>query len=322
MSSYLQLQQVAKSFGETTVLKNIDLDIAKGEFVTLLGPSGCGKTTTLSLIAGFQMPTSGRIAVGGVDVTAMPSFKRNLGVVFQDYALFPHMSVADNIGYGLRTRKVDKAEATRRIGEAIEMVHLTGLGARMPSELSGGQRQRVALARAIVIRPALLLLDEPLSNLDLKLREIMRSEIASLQRELKITTVFVTHDQTEALDMSDRIVVMHKGAIAQIGTPEDIYDRPLTREVAAFIGQMNFVPQEQGSIGFRPENVLVDPAEIPDGAIALEGTVMRSAYLGQRRELHLSCRGANVVVHSTRTDIASGDTVRIVVPGDQCRHFA
>lgn len=321
MSGYLELRAVTKSFGTQTVLHGIDLDIAQGEFVTLLGPSGCGKTTTLSLIAGFQIPTSGAIRIGGRDVTALPSFKRDIGVVFQDYALFPHMTVAANIGYGLRVRKVPAAEIARRVDEAIEMVHLSGLGGRMPSELSGGQRQRVALARAVVIRPTLLLLDEPLSNLDLKLREIMRSEIVSLQRQLNITTVFVTHDQTEALDMSDRIVVMDKGRLAQIGSPEDIYERPATRDIAAFIGQMNFVPTDAGMIGFRPEKAVVEPVAVPEDALVFEGTVQRSAYLGQRRELHLDCRGAPMVVYPSRDDIRAGATVRVAVPRTDCHAF-
>ena len=216
----------------------IDLDVNEGEFVTLLGPSGCGKTTTLGLIAGFFPPTAAR-SIEGQPVADLPPFRRDIGVVFQDYALFPHMSAADNVAFGLRMRKVPAAEIARRVADALDLVKLAGLGERRPLQLSGGQRQRVALARALVIEPSILLLDEPLSNLDPKLREEMRVEIAAIQRRLGITTVFVTHDQSEALVMSDRIAVMNAGRIEQIGDPAEIYERPATLFVAEFIGTMN-----------------------------------------------------------------------------------
>ena len=214
----LLLIGLEKYYGNNLAVAGIDLDVRDGEFLTLLGPSGCGKTTTLGLVAGFFPPSAGEVWIAGRAVTALPPFRRDIGVVFQDYALFPHLSVAQNIAFGLRMRNVAKAEITRRVAEAIALVKLGGLDERRPHELSGGQRQRVALARALVIRPKILLLDEPLSNLDLKLREEMRLEIAELQRRLAITTIFVTHDQSEALVMSDRIAVMNAGRIEQIGS--------------------------------------------------------------------------------------------------------
>jgi putative spermidine/putrescine transport system ATP-binding protein len=235
----LRLVGIEKHYGPTVAVAGIDLDVIEGEFVTLLGPSGCGKTTTLGLIAGFFHPTAGEIYLKGRPVVDLPSFQRDIGVVFQDYALFPHMTAAENVAFGLRMRKVPPAEIAKRVADALDLVQLAGLGERRPLQMSGGQRQRVALARALVINPTVLLLDEPLSNLDLKLREEMRVEIASIQRRLGITTVFVTHDQSEALVMSNRIAVMNAGRIEQIGDPSDIYERPATRFVAEFIGRMN-----------------------------------------------------------------------------------
>jgi spermidine/putrescine ABC transporter ATP-binding subunit len=254
----LALRALVKRFGSHAAVDGIDLDVAPGEFVTLLGPSGCGKTTTLNLIAGFLTPDAGTIALAGRAVGELPPFKRDLGLVFQDYALFPHMSVADNVGFGLKMRRVAKDEIARRVAEALELVHLAGLGERRPLQLSGGQRQRVALARALVIRPAMLLLDEPLSNLDLKLREEMRIEISALQRQLGIATVFVTHDQGEALTMSDRIAVMRDGRIEQIGRPADIYERPASRFVASFIGATNIVAGKVASAPDRDGNARLD----------------------------------------------------------------
>ncbi|HMC69437.1 MAG TPA: ATP-binding cassette domain-containing protein, partial [Mycobacteriales bacterium] len=232
----LRLADVAKNFGEVQAVDGISLDIYAGEFFALLGPSGSGKTTCLRMIAGFERPSSGWIWLAGRDVTDDPPFAREVNTVFQDYALFPHMSVADNIGYGLRVRGVRKADRATRVDEALRTVRLQGYGDRRPAELSGGQRQRVALARALVKRPRVLLLDEPLGALDRKLREEMQVELKGLQRELGITFVFVTHDQDEALTMSDRIAVFNNGHLEQVGAPADIYDRPETPFVADFIG--------------------------------------------------------------------------------------
>jgi len=240
--SRLTIQGLSKAFGDVVAVHQVNLDVAEGEFVSLLGPSGCGKTTTLRCVAGLETPTTGRICFGDRDVTRLPPEKRLIGMVFQSYALFPHMTVAQNIGFGLDVRGVHGSEASRRIADVVEMVQLSGLDARYPRELSGGQQQRVALARALVIEPAMLLLDEPLANLDARLREEMRFFIRSLQQRLGITTLYVTHDQSESMIMSNRVVVMFGGCIHQIGSAEDIYHRPATREVATFIGQANLMP--------------------------------------------------------------------------------
>jgi ABC-type Fe3+/spermidine/putrescine transport system ATPase subunit len=240
----VELRGVRKSFGGNTAVDGLDLAVARGEFLTLLGPSGCGKTTTLNIIAGFVEPDVGEVMLGGREVSRLPANKRDSAMVFQQYALFPHMTVADNVAFGLTMRRVKRAEIERRVAEALDVVGLPGLGRRFPRQLSGGQQQRVALARAIVVRPTVLLLDEPLSNLDLKLREQLRLEIRHLQREVGITTVFVTHDQAEALVMSDRIAVLNAGRIEQLGTPADIYQRPVNSFVAGFIGQSNLLPGE------------------------------------------------------------------------------
>ncbi|MCC7450445.1 MAG: ABC transporter ATP-binding protein [Anaerolineae bacterium] len=243
----LVLEQVAKIFpqrgsaGMVTAVDHVSLNIRQGEFVTLLGPSGCGKTTTLRLIAGFEAPTHGRILLDERDITAQPPNKRDMAMVFQSYALFPHMSVFDNVAYGLQTHHVPAGTIRTKVNDALDVMSLTGLGDRRPNQLSGGQQQRVALARCLVMEPRVLLFDEPLSNLDAKLRVAMRSEIRALQRRLNITSVYVTHDQVEAMAMSDRIVVMNAGRIEQIGSPEEIYRRPATRFVADFIGRANFI---------------------------------------------------------------------------------
>lgn len=236
-SPLLVLEHLTKSFDSTEVIRDISLSVMPGEFVTLLGPSGCGKTTTLRIIAGLTAPDSGRVLLGGQDVTDLAPEKRNVNTVFQNYALFPHMNVARNIGYGLRLRREDRREVQRRVEEMLELVQLEGFGERMPSQLSGGQRQRVAIARAVVLRPDVLLLDEPLGALDLKLRQQMQSELKGLQKQLGLSFVYITHDQEEALNMSDRIAIMSDGRFEQVGTPEDIYERPATRFAAKFIGQ-------------------------------------------------------------------------------------
>ncbi|MGY4362907.1 spermidine/putrescine ABC transporter ATP-binding subunit [Bradyrhizobium sp. i1.3.1] len=237
----VSLTNLEKSYGGVAAVAGVSLDIQSGEFLTLLGPSGSGKTTTLMMIAGFESPTIGDIAIDGASVVAVPPYRRNIGMVFQSYALFPHLTVAENVGFPLKQRGVPKAERDRLVGEALELVRLPGYGGRYPRQLSGGQQQRVAVARAIVFKPRLLLLDEPLGALDKQLRENLQIEMRRLHAELGITFVLVTHDQDEALTMSDRIAVMNEGKVAQIGRPEDIYDRPNSRFVAGFIGQSNFL---------------------------------------------------------------------------------
>ncbi len=243
----LVLESVSKVFpqrggqGEVRAVDDVTLTINEGEFLTLLGPSGCGKTTTLRLISGFELPSAGRILLDGQDISFRPPNKRDMAMVFQSYALFPHMTVYNNIAYGLRVRHVSRADIMTRVKNVLDLMSLTGLAARRPNELSGGQQQRVALARSLVVEPRVLLFDEPLSNLDAKLRVQMRVEIRNIQRRLNITSVYVTHDQVEAMALSDRIVVMNGGRIEQIGTPEDIYRRPVSRFVADFIGRANFL---------------------------------------------------------------------------------
>ncbi|MGW3205584.1 ABC transporter ATP-binding protein [Streptomyces sp. NPDC001135] len=237
----VRLDGVSKQFGDSYAVHRLDLDIEAGHFFSLLGPSGCGKTTSLRMIGGFSDPTEGAVLLAGEDVTALPPNKRNVNTVFQSYALFDHLSVADNVGFGLKRTGVAKAELRQRVGEMLELVQLSGLADRKPRTLSGGQRQRVALARALVNRPAVLLLDEPLAALDLKLRRQMQVELKQIQREVGITFVFVTHDQDEALTMSDRIAVMNEGRVEQCGTPEDVYEHPASRFVASFMGTSNLM---------------------------------------------------------------------------------
>ena len=237
----IQLSNLEKRFGEIRAVDGVSLEVVGGEFFSLLGPSGCGKTTTLRMIGGFELPTGGRVLLRGRDVTMDPPDKRPVNMVFQNYALFPHLDVSENIAFGLRRRKVDKAEIKRRVGEALDLVHLAGYAKRKPNQLSGGQQQRVALARALVNRPNVLLLDEPLGALDLKLRKQLQVELKRIQVEVGITFVYVTHDQEEALTMSDRIAVMNHGRVEQLGTPDDLYERPKTRFVADFIGTTNLL---------------------------------------------------------------------------------
>ncbi|WP_353192364.1 ABC transporter ATP-binding protein [Pandoraea pnomenusa] len=238
---YLRLEQLGKRYGETTAVEGVDLSIAQGEFISLLGPSGCGKTTTLQMIAGFVAPSTGRILLEGRDLTPVPPEKRGLGIVFQSYALFPHMTVAQNVAFGLDMRRVDAGRKQRRVQEALELVHLGQHAQRYPRELSGGQRQRVALARALVIAPPVLLLDEPLSNLDAKLREQMQDELRAIQRQVGTTTIMVTHDQAEALAISDRVVLLNAGRVVRIDTPHDVYEDPRATFAAHFIGQTNLI---------------------------------------------------------------------------------
>ncbi|MET8534324.1 ABC transporter ATP-binding protein [Streptomyces sp. NPDC005065] len=287
----IRLQNLRKSFGRTEAVAGVDLEIADGEFFSMLGPSGSGKTTVLRMIAGFEAPTGGTIELAGSDVTRLAPFERDVHTVFQDYALFPHMTLEQNVAYGLKVRKVPKAERLKQAREALASVRLADFGTRRPSQLSGGQRQRVALARALVGRPKVLLLDEPLGALDLKLREQMQVELKAIQREVGITFVFVTHDQEEALTMSDRIAVFNQGRVEQIGTPAQIYERPATPFVAGFVGTSNLLTDDaaeqvvgdRGTYSIRPEKIRV----LKESAIADEpqhsratGTVAEVVYLG------------------------------------------
>ena len=271
-----------KRYGDVVALGGVDLVIGAGEFFTLLGPSGSGKTTLLRLIAGFERPDAGRIELGGSDVTRVPPYARNVNTVFQDYALFPHMTVGQNIEYGLRVRRVPRADRREKVDRALEMVRLSGLGDRKPAQLSGGQRQRVALARAIVNEPQVLLLDEPLGALDFKLRQEMQIELQHVQREVGITFVYVTHDQEEALAMSDRIAVLSNGRIEQIGTPLEVYERPETDFVAGFIGISNLIERDGRHMTIRPEKIrlLAEGEEPPPGARVETGRIRDVVYVG------------------------------------------
>ncbi len=320
---YLVLDNLVKTFasrggvGEVNAVNGVSLNIQQGDLVTLLGPSGCGKTTTLRLIAGFEFPTSGQILLDGKQINDLPPHKRDMSMVFQSYAIFPHLNVFENIAYGLNVQRLPRDDIKRRVARVLELVELTGLENRAPNQLSGGQQQRVALARALVMEPKVLLMDEPLSNLDAKLREQMRTEIRRIQKRLGITSVYVTHDQIEAMTLSDQVVVMNKGEIEQIGPPDEIYRRPRTRFVADFIGQANFVEaivrdREDGHLivdvlgttltaaapmaGFdigqtatlvvRPEMVEINPSQP-----AVTGVVRRAAYLGNVIEYDIEAGG-------------------------------
>jgi putative spermidine/putrescine transport system ATP-binding protein len=324
----VQLRGVVKTFGGTVAVDNLDFEVYEGEFCSLLGPSGSGKTTCLRMIAGFETPTQGRVILHGRDVTDLPPYDRDVNTVFQDYALFPHMSVRQNVEYGLRVRRVDARERGRRVGVTLEMVRLTGLDRRRPAELSGGQRQRVALARAIVNQPKVLLLDEPLGALDLKLRQQMQVELKSIQQRLGMTFVYVTHDQEEALTMSDRIAVMNQGRIEQVGSPNEVYERPATGFVAGFVGVSNLLSGEAArlvtdnpaSITVRPEKIsIVDAGQATGGGEAsLVGSIRESIYVGSftRYVVDLNAGGELVVVQQN-TALAAQEGRR--QPGDQVR---
>jgi spermidine/putrescine transport system ATP-binding protein len=353
--SAVELLGVSKRFGEVTAVDRMDLQIADGAFYSFLGPSGCGKTTTLRMIAGFEQPTEGRILLEGRPVQGVPPYRRNVNTVFQHYALFPHMSVAQNVGYGLRQRHVDRVEETRRVGEALELVRLAGYGARRTWELSGGQQQRVALARALINRPAVLLLDEPLGALDRKLRHEMQIELKAIQHEVRITFVYVTHDQEEALTMSDTIVVMRDGLIQQQGAPEELYLRPANRFVAGFIGSSNFIegrlagrdaasdrarvalpagPTFGGrltaagsgvgvdapvTVAIRPECVILAPADAPvvdrEGWFSVTGHVVQGTYLGDQSEYRVAVPGVGDLIARKQNERSDGDR-RTFGPGE------
>jgi len=341
---FLKIENLVKSFGANTVVKGVDLAFERGEFISLLGPSGCGKTTILRMVAGFERPTSGSIVADGTDVTDLPPNRRNIGMVFQAYALFPNMTVADNIAFGLRVKGVPAEQRRARVEEMLALIGLPGLGKRYPFELSGGQQQRVALARALAPRPGMLLLDEPLSALDAKIRVSLREEIRAIQRELGITTIFVTHDQEEALSISDRIVVMNAGNVEQFGTPFEIYNRPRTRFAATFVGTLNSIEARVVSAAARTITVAgrtlalpVLPAGARDGDdvaltmrpeavtlarhgerdIVLDGTVSEVAFLGSVIRLRVQL-GNGIVALDTFNDQrnpppAHGEPVRLTI---------
>ncbi|MBQ5796793.1 MAG: ABC transporter ATP-binding protein [Firmicutes bacterium] len=292
MSEYiLKLEHISKSFEGVEVLKDISLDVKKGEFITFLGPSGCGKTTTLKIVSGLLDPDEGRVVLHGQDVTELPPEKRNVNTVFQSYALFPHMTVEGNVGYGLKLKKVPKAEIAKRVKEMLELVQLAGYEKRYPEELSGGQQQRVAIARALANGPEVLLLDEPLGALDLQLRRQMQLELKRLQKKLGITFIYITHDQEEAINMSDRIVVMDKGIFQQVGTPDEVYNRPKNEFVARFVGNANIIPGEGGeSLAIRTENILLD---VPGG---IEAVVKDKSFAGGLMRIELETTGGTTVV--------------------------
>ncbi len=346
MGVAIQIDNVTKAYGKNIVIQGLSAEIQPGEFFTLLGPSGCGKTTLLRMIIGFNSIEGGEIRVDGKVINQIPTNRRNMGMVFQNYAVFPHMSVRDNVTYGLKTRHVPKAERYKRADEMLKLVKIDDYADRMPTQLSGGQQQRVALARAIVIQPEVLLMDEPLSNLDAKLRVEMRNVIKRIQRQVGITTVYVTHDQEEALAISDRIAVMHGGVIQQIGTPKHIYQRPANEFVSSFIGLSNFVDaeNENGTLDFgcgyrvpmstlrpdagrkvcvavRPEEFLIRSAEEP----GIPATVRSSVFLGMTQHYFLTLgeeKEIEVVVPSDRSDlIPDGEKVSLQIVADKVNVF-
>jgi len=346
MSSVV-LERLSKRFGDVEAVRELTLDIGDGDFFSLLGPSGCGKTTTLRLIAGFEEPTDGRIFIGDREVTQTPAHKRPVNTVFQSYALFPHLSVADNVAFGLRFKSVEKRERRRRVGEALQLVRLEGFERRKPSQLSGGQQQRVALARALILEPAVLLLDEPLGALDAKLRRSLQIELKSIQEAVGITFVYVTHDQEEALTMSDRMAVMADGLVQQLGTPRDVYEEPATTFVADFLGVSNLMSAHAeggGHVRFgeaalsagrgdveargevhltiRPERVRVE-AVGTDGENRLPGTVSRVVYLGSTTQILLELAAGQTLQATTSAadglPPGEGEAVTVHLPAEALR---
>jgi len=332
----IRLTQLTKLFGSVSAVDHLDLEIAAGEFFSMLGPSGSGKTTVLRCIAGFEQPTSGTIELFGQDVTDKPAASRPVNTVFQDYALFPHMNVLDNVAYGLRVRGVARAERRRRAMDALASVRLEGFATRKPSQLSGGQRQRVALARATVVQPKALLLDEPLGALDLKLRQQMQVELKQLQHELGIAFVFVTHDQDEALTLSDRIAVFNNGRIEQLGTPRELYEHPVSRFVADFVGTSNLFDREHaqsvlrrdGEFSIRPEKLTLSTVPDSTGSPTATGTLVESVYAGNsiRRVVDLDAGPRiSVLEHNDRThrgELDRGTRVHVSWNDDDLRELA
>ena len=334
----VKLVDVVKQFGEAVVVDHIDLEVRAGEFFSLLGPSGCGKTTTLRMIGGFEAPTSGVIELQGQDVTWLPPYKRNVNTVFQNYALFPHLTIYENVAFGLRRKGIKDAEVKSRVTDMLALVELAGFETRRPTQISGGQAQRVALARALINKPAVLLLDEPLGALDLKLRKQMQVELKRIQQEVGITFIYVTHDQEEAMTMSDRIAVMNKGRYEQLGEPEVLYERPMTRFVAGFLGVSNLLPgavegndgtysavrladdtrirapralvgdTANVSVGVRPEKIRLHEADVeaPAGHNQMSGVVRDASYLGVSTQYQIEARGgAQITVYEQNVERAT-----------------
>lgn len=332
----IELRGVRKVFGEVTAVEGADLTVGDGELFAILGPSGSGKTTVLRMIAGFEQPTAGTVHLGGADVTALPPAKRDTNTVFQDYALFPHMTVAQNVEYGLKVKGVPKAERRERTGAALEMVRLSGHAARKPAQLSGGQQQRVALARALVGRPKVLLLDEPLGALDLKLREQMQVELKAIQREVGITFVIVTHDQDEALTLCDRLAVFNDGRIEQVGAAREVYENPANRFVADFVGTSNVVDGDTaealvgraGTVAIRPERIvlLASDEPVPAGMRSVTAQVAEVVYAGAITRVAVDTSGvrltATLLSAEASTDIAHGATVVLAWPDTAVRSLS
>ncbi|MEX0865134.1 MAG: ABC transporter ATP-binding protein [Acidimicrobiia bacterium] len=337
MPTAVSLNNVSKYFGDVVAVDGVSLDIADGEFFSLLGPSGSGKTTCLRMIAGFETPSSGAVRLHGVDVSGLPPYDRDVNTVFQDYALFPHMTVADNVGYGLMVRKVAPNDRVGRVADALGMVHLDGYADRKPSQLSGGQRQRVALARSLINRPSVLLLDEPLGALDLKLRQAMQIELKTLQRDVGITFIYVTHDQEEALTMSDHLAVFNQGRVEQVGTPLEVYENPVNAFVAGFVGTSNVIVGDlaqrlTGSpqpFTVRPEKIAIGAPEAGSRPVVVDGFVDEVVYLGMYTRYRVNVEGTVIEVASQNTGVGDearlpkvGESVRLSWSKDSCRPLA
>jgi len=343
----VELSGVTKSFGESVAVASLDLQLANGEFFALLGPSGCGKTTTLRMVGGFELPTTGRVLLGGKDVTTLPPYRRDVNTVFQSYALFPHLTVFDNVAFGLSRKRLGSAATKKSVEHHLKMVGLAGYGKRRPGQLSGGQQQRVALARALINEPKVLLLDEPMGALDAKIRKTMQAELKRIQREVGITFLYVTHDQAEAMSMADRLAVMHDGLIEDIGAPERVYDAPATEFVASFLGTCNVLPiQASGKrlslpdgsavevavdgsvadgarIGIRPEKLVLSKASKPTAPNTITGTVTNATYLGASTDYEVSTSwGSTIKAQAQNLDDAGrarvGDSITLTWNAAHC----